>query len=78
MKLSISLAAAAVILRFTTPGPGSYYVYSTTARNDTARMEASNHTTNAVHVAVPLPNDGAHRIFWVWFIADSGKQQPLP
>lgn len=66
VKLSIALAAAAVVLRFTTPGPGSYAVYGTTDYHD-ASVIASNHVTNACHVSVRLKAADSHTIYWISF-----------
>jgi hypothetical protein len=66
MKLSISLAAAAIILRFTTPGPGCWYVYST-ADHVRYQVEASGHVWIGSHVAVPVPPAAAHKTFIVRF-----------
>jgi hypothetical protein len=68
MKLTIALAAAHIILRFTTPQAGHYTVFTGTGAN--ARIVASNHEASAVHVAVRLPALKTNETFWVWFKPD--------
>lgn len=72
MKLSIALIAAHVVLRFTTPGPGSFYVYTPVSPGK-VEIVYSGHFTNAVHVSTPLPRNLAHQMFWVWFQPDEGS-----
>ncbi len=58
MKLTIALFLSRVVLTFTTPGPGSYYVI----RHDTpwsVCVVASGYETNVCTVAVELPNEAS-------------------
>lgn len=55
MKLYIALVAARVVLTFTTPSAGSYYIL----RHDTpwsACVIASGHETNACVIGVEVPS----------------------
>lgn len=68
MNLTLTLALAHAILRFSTPGPGRYVVFSESTY--TRIVCASNHETNAVHVTVPVKMTRTNETFWVWFKPD--------
>lgn len=68
MKITIAAVTAAIIMRFTVPGPGRYYLFETDDY-EMAWVIASNNVTNACHVSVKLPSNGSHRIYWVEFTA---------
>lgn len=69
MKLTIIVLAASAWIRFTTPGPGTYYLYSTEDYR-TARIEASGHFTNAVNVTAQVPVGDGYKNFFVRFDED--------
>ena len=77
MKLTIAAAAIGVILRFTTPEPGTYYVYSEIPGSDKVYMEAAGYNPCPVHVAVPMETSGTHKLFWIYFIPTVGEQTHL-
>lgn len=70
MTLSITLVTATAILRFATPGPGTFYVYERGAGDSKARIVASGHPWGAVQVAVRVPGGATHGLLTVCFIAD--------
>lgn len=70
MKLSITLAAAAVILRFTTPGPGTFYIYKMDSRLH-GNMISSGHPTNACHVSVTVPMNADVGLYHLQFVEDA-------
>ena len=67
MKLTIALTAASVVLKFTTPGPGTYYVL-TSIGDYKVKIEASNHVKKSSHVSVPLPKNADFKLYWIEFI----------
>lgn len=69
MTLKIAMTAAALIVRFHLPQAGTYYVISTSNFTD-AHIESSGHVWGECEGAARIEMTGAHRIYWVWFIAD--------
>jgi len=69
MNLTISMLAASVIIRFTTPGPGSYCLLSTSGDGHYL-VEASGHEKVAVHVCAEIDLLNPHRCFFVQFYPD--------
>jgi hypothetical protein len=74
MKLSIIIVAASVLIKFSTPGPGSYYLFSTADGGKTARIEASGYVELSSHVAATLPNCGGCKLFYVRFEAATNTE----
>ena len=70
MKIQITLSVLSAVLHFTTPGPGRFYLFSGDGAGN-ARVEASDYATNAVHVAVTVPRDATHRLFWAQFMEEA-------
>ena len=67
MKLTISLLAAAAVLRFTTPGPGSYSLLSWEDNFMTVVASGYCVEQSPNTVTVILPRDKVARIFSVRF-----------
>lgn len=67
IRLSISIAVASIIIRWTLPDAGCYYLYSTQPGQVIAHMEASGYTYEACHVALTLPLDATNKLFYVRF-----------
>ena len=77
MLLTISLVAAALVLRFDVSEPGNYYLMSDNGHYRYT-VEAANHVTVPCHVALTLSKDeAANKLFWVKFEPD-GHQSPAP
>lgn len=70
MKMTISIAALSIILRFVTPGPGSFYVFTVHPWDGTAQIVASGHETNACHVSFRLPLGEGMELFSTAFVPD--------
>lgn len=70
MKMTISVAALSIILRFTTPGPGAFYVFTVHPWDGTAQIVASGHETNVCHVAFRLPLGEGMELFSTAFVPD--------
>lgn len=75
MKLTIALVAASVVLRFQTPAPGSYYVW-TRQTPQLARIVASGHEYAPAHVSVTLPAGQSVELFNVLFVPDAEPKVP--
>ncbi len=67
IRLSISLYAASIVLRWTLPSAGCYYLYSTQAGQDRALMEASGYVYSACHASITLPATATNKLFYVRF-----------
>jgi hypothetical protein len=67
MTLSVSIATAALVLRFTTPGAGSWYVFTL---GDRAQIVAAGHETNACHVVFTLSVGGSMEFYRGAFFPD--------
>lgn len=67
IRLSISLYAASVVLRWTLPSAGCYYLYSTQAGQERALMEASGYVWEPCAVALTLPKDATNKLFYLRF-----------
>lgn len=70
MTLTITLVLASIWIRFTTPGPGSFYLMSTTD-SLCYRVEMSDYSPTACHAALTLPRDQEHKHFFVIFEPDN-------
>lgn len=72
MKLTIALLAAAAVLRFTLPGPGSYSLFSVDGYM--MRVEASGYCSESntvVTVTLPRVKYDAAQIFSVRFVPEA-------
>lgn len=67
IRLAISLYAASIVIRWTLPSAGCYYLYSTQAGQERALMEASGYVFEACNVALTLPKDATNKLFYVRF-----------
>ncbi len=63
MKLSISLIAASIILRFTTPAPGAWFVFVVNPTTGRADIVASGNETNACSVSFRVPRGKSVEIY---------------
>lgn len=68
MKLSIAILVSSILLRFDTPGPGRFYLFS--AENDRWVVLMSGHTQGIEHVSKTVPRGGRVRIYFVEFYPD--------
>lgn len=67
MKLSIAIAAAAIILRFTTPAPGAWFVFTVNPTTGWAAIVAAGHETNACSVSFRVPRGRPAEIYQTAF-----------
>lgn len=67
IRLSISIAVASIVIRWTLPDAGCYYLYSTQPGQTRALMEASGYVDQACHAAITLPLDATNKLFYVRF-----------
>jgi hypothetical protein len=70
VKLSIILSVSAIILRFITPGPGSWYIM----RRDTPYhdiVETAGYETNACEIELEIPNSNQAAIYKLRFYPGS-------
>lgn len=71
MKLTIIAAVASCLIKFTTPGPGTFYLLSIEPGAYHAKIEMSDHVWEPEHVTCNVKNDAHHRMFFVQFVPDS-------
>lgn len=67
MTLKIALLAASIVVRWTTPGPGSWALVAWGGDSCRRHVEACGYEEGACHVAVRLPRDGQHQFYAVEF-----------
>lgn len=72
MELRIILIAAAVLVKFDVPLPGSYFLFTETSPGNLL-VEACGRSDGNCHVSVKLPIEKEHSLFWLTLITD---QQP--
>ena len=65
MKLAIAIIASKIVLSWTTPGPGTYYVFRGPPEH--ARIVAAGFEPNACHVALTVPKDAESSLYWLSF-----------
>jgi len=71
VKLTIALLAASVVLKFTTPGPGTFYVLEGFGLGGPVRIVACGYESVPVHVSYKVPKDKALALYWTYFVEDA-------
>lgn len=68
MRLTISTLAAAVVLHWTTPGAGSFWVFAADdAAGGGARVVAAGYEAVGCHWSLRVPVEGGAAIYWTAF-----------
>lgn len=70
MKLTLTLAAAVVLVRFCTPGPGSWTLLSRDPGGYVSRVESSGYSLEVEHVCWTGSASNAARVFVMEWRAD--------
>ncbi len=69
MKLTIALAAASIVLHWTTPGAGTFYVFTADRVNEgNVRIVAAGYEAVGCHWSLRVAADEAMGVYWTAFV----------